>query len=94
MTISYKVWKESAINVIPPHYIIPLIGNVTHSVYTYNHSNNQTNQKKPFMASGDRKLMTTLMFLSPTNALLYYTYKMLKYTVKISHDCSDMFRSI
>ena len=25
------------------------------------------------------------MFLSPTNALLYYTYKMLKYTVKISH---------
>ena len=35
----------------------------------------------------------TLMFLSPTNALLYYTYKMLKYTVKISHDCSYMFRS-
>jgi hypothetical protein len=24
---------------------------------------------------------------------LYYTYKMLKYTVKISHDCSYMFRS-
>ena len=35
-----------------------------------------------------------LMFLSPTNALLYYMYKMLKYTVKISHDCSYMFRSI
>ena len=35
-----------------------------------------------------------LKFLSPTNALLYYTYKMLKYTVKISHDCSYMFRSI
>ena len=35
-----------------------------------------------------------LMFLSPTNALLYYTYKILKYTVKISHDCSYMFRSI
>ena len=34
------------------------------------------------------------MFLSPTNALHYYTYKMLKYTVKISHDCSHMFRSI
>ena len=34
------------------------------------------------------------MFLSPTNALPYYTYKMLKYTVKISHDCSYMFRSI
>ena len=34
------------------------------------------------------------MFLSPTNAFLYYTYKMLKYTVKISHDCSYMFRSI
>ena len=33
-------------------------------------------------------------FLSPTNAPLYYTYKMLKYTVKISHDCSYMFRSI
>ena len=31
---------------------------------------------------------TTLMFLSPTNTLLYCTYKMLKYTVKISHDCS------
>ena len=35
-----------------------------------------------------------VMFLSPTNALLYYTYKMLKYTVKISHDCSYMFRPI
>ena len=35
-----------------------------------------------------------LMFLSPTNALLYYTYKMLKCTVKISHVCSYMFRSI
>jgi hypothetical protein len=34
----------------------------------------------------------TLQFLSPTNASLYYTYKMLKYTVKISHDCSYMFR--
>jgi hypothetical protein len=34
------------------------------------------------------------MFLSPTNAPLYYTYKMLKYTVKISHDCSYIFRSI
>jgi len=34
------------------------------------------------------------MFLSPTNALLYYTYKMLKYIVKISHDCSYVFRSI
>ena len=30
-------------------------------------------------------------FLSPTNIPLYYTYKMLKYTVKISHDCSYMF---
>ena len=39
-------------------------------------------------------ILTTLMFLSPTNALLYYTYKILKYTVKISHDCSYMFRSI
>ena len=27
----------------------------------------------------------SLMFLSPTNAPLYYTYKMLKYTVKTSH---------
>ena len=34
------------------------------------------------------------MFLSPTNALLHYTYKMLKYTVKISRYCSYMFRSI
>jgi len=39
-------------------------------------------------------ILTTLMFLSPTNAILYYTYKMLKYTVKISHDCSYMFQSI
>jgi hypothetical protein len=29
-----------------------------------------------------------LKFLSSTNARLYYTYKMLKCTVKISHDCS------
>jgi len=36
-------------------------------------------------------ILTTLMFLSPTNALLYYTYKMLNYTVKISHDCSFFF---
>jgi hypothetical protein len=32
-------------------------------------------------------------FLSPTNAPLYYTCKMLEYTVKISHDCSYMFWS-
>ena len=38
-------------------------------------------------------ILITLKFLSPTNAPLYYTYKMLKYTVKISHDCSYMFRS-
>jgi len=38
-------------------------------------------------------ILTTLMFLSPTNALLYYTYKILKYSFKISHDCSYMFRS-
>ena len=36
---------------------------------------------------------STLKFLSPTNAPRYYTHKMLKYTVKISHDCSYMFRS-
>jgi hypothetical protein len=35
----------------------------------------------------------TFKFLSPTNAPLYYTYKMLKCTVKISHDCCYMFRS-
>ena len=34
------------------------------------------------------------MFLSLTNAPPYYKYKMLKYTVKISHDYSYMFRSI
>ena len=39
-------------------------------------------------------ILITLMFLSPTNALLYYTYKILKYTAKISHGCSYMFRSI
>jgi hypothetical protein len=38
-------------------------------------------------------ILITLKLLSPTNAPLYYTYKMLKYTVKISHDCSYMFRS-
>ena len=31
--------------------------------------------------------------VSPKNAPLYYTYKMLKYTVKISRDCYYMFRS-
>ena len=31
-------------------------------------------------------ILITLKFLLPTNAPLYYTYKMLKYTVKISHD--------
>ena len=39
-------------------------------------------------------ILITLMFLLPTNALLYYTYKMLKYTVKTSHYCAYMFRSI
>ena len=39
-------------------------------------------------------ILTTVMFLSPTNALIYYSYKMLKYTVKLSHYCSYMFRSI
>jgi len=34
-----------------------------------------------------------LKFLSPTNAPLYYTYKMLKYTARLSHDCTYMFRS-
>ena len=38
--------------------------------------------------------LAVFTFLSPTNALLYYTYKMLKYTVKISDDCCYMFRSI
>ena len=38
-------------------------------------------------------ILITLKFLSPTNAPLYYTYEMLKRTVKISHDCSYMFRS-
>jgi len=38
-------------------------------------------------------ILITLKFLSPTNAPLYYTYKMLKYTVKSSPDCSYMFRS-
>jgi len=33
-------------------------------------------------------ILITLKFLSPSNAPLYYTYKMLKYTVKISRDCS------
>ena len=41
----------------------------------------------------DSQTRITLKFLSPTNAPVYYTYKMLKYTVKISHDCSYMFRS-
>ena len=34
-----------------------------------------------------------LNFLSPTNAPFHYTYKMLKYTARLSHDCSYMFRS-
>ena len=39
-------------------------------------------------------VVAALMFLLPTNALLHYTYKMLKYTVKTSHYRSYMFRSI
>ena len=33
-------------------------------------------------------ILITLKFFSPANAPLYYTYKMLKCTVKISHVCS------
>jgi hypothetical protein len=44
--------------------------------------------------SGLNQSNIRLKLLSPTNAPLYYTYKMLKYTVKISHECSYMFRSI
>jgi len=32
-------------------------------------------------------------FLSPTNAPLNYTYKTLKYTARLSHYCSYIFRS-
>jgi hypothetical protein len=32
-----------------------------------------------------------LKFLSPTNAPLYYIYKMLKYTARSSSDCSYIF---
>ena len=38
-------------------------------------------------------ILITLIFLSPKNAPLYYTYKMLKYTARLSHYCSYMFRS-
>ena len=38
-------------------------------------------------------ILKTLKFLSSTYALRCYTYKMLKYTFKISYDCSYMFRS-
>jgi len=38
-------------------------------------------------------IIITLKFLSPTNVPLNYTYKMLKYTARLSHDCSYMFRS-
>ena len=37
--------------------------------------------------------LITMKFLSLTNAPLYYTYKILKCTVKLSHDCSYMFWS-
>ena len=38
-------------------------------------------------------ILITLKFLSPTNAPLYYTYKMLKYTARPSPDRSYMLRS-
>ena len=38
-------------------------------------------------------ILITPKILSPTNAPLYYTYKMLKYTARSSPDCSYMFRS-
>ena len=55
---------------------------------------NTTAMRNFSVAFGVMKMTNKLMFLSPTNALLYYTYKRLKYTVKISHDCSYMFWSI
>ena len=39
-------------------------------------------------------VLITLKFLSPTNAPLNYTYKILKYTARLSHYCSYMFRPI
>jgi hypothetical protein len=38
-------------------------------------------------------LFHKVKFLSPASPPLYYTYTMLKCTLKISHDCSYMFRS-
>jgi len=38
-------------------------------------------------------ILIKLKFLSPKNAPLYYTYKMLKYTARSFPDCSYMFRS-
>ena len=46
-----------------------------------------------FHCHSGRQRQGLLKFLSPTNAPLYYIYEMLKCTVKISHDCSYMFRS-
>ena len=40
-----------------------------------------------------RTVVWTLKFLSPTNAPLSYTCKILKYTARLSHYCSYMFRS-
>jgi hypothetical protein len=48
---------------------------------------------KTFFFCRTENNLCALKFLSPTTAPLYYTYKMLKCTVKISHDCSYMFRS-
>ena len=39
-----------------------------------------------------RTVVWTLKFLSPTNAPLNYTCKILKYTARLSHYCSYMFR--
>ena len=38
-------------------------------------------------------ILITLKFFSQTNAPLYYTYKLLKYTARLSHECSYMFWS-
>jgi hypothetical protein len=49
-----------------------------------------TKMKKQYLLAEN---LIVLKFFSPTNAPLYYTYKILKCTVKISHVCSYMFRS-
>ena len=101
--IIYKIWSKNFSETISFSKLtfwksVPNNAQFNHAIWTHRYVIVRSFVSwLNFFPAEDRiknKNTNIVMFLSPTNALLYYTYKMLKYTVKISHDCSYMFRSI